>query len=133
MIAGRIDYMCPTLALAVSLIESKTVKAFATLSLERAPRMPNLPTAHEQGLANFEVVSWNALFLPKGTPVAIVRRLNEATGAVLARPDFRTKVEANGATVVAPERRSPEYLQAFVDSEIKKWAAPIKASGVSAD
>jgi tripartite-type tricarboxylate transporter receptor subunit TctC len=133
MIAGRIDYMCPTLPLAIAQIDSKTVKAPAILTRERAPRLPNLASAHEQGLTDFEAGSWNALFLPKDTPAAIVRKLNDAMVAAIAKPSVRSKIEETGAVVVGAERMSPDYLQAFVESEIRKWAAPIKATGVTAE
>ncbi len=133
LIAGRIDYMCPTLPLAIAQIESKTIKAPALLTRNRALRLPELATAQEQGLTNFDVGSWNALFLPKGTPAAIIRKLHDATVATMTLPAVQSKIEAIGITVVGPERRSPEYLQKFVQSEIEKWAAPIRATGVTAD
>jgi tripartite-type tricarboxylate transporter receptor subunit TctC len=69
----------------------------------------------------------------KGTPPALVQRLNEALVAVMDNPAFRERLHALGLIVVAPERRTPAYLQAFVAGEIEKWAAPIKASGVRED
>ncbi len=84
-------------------------------------------------LANFEAYTWNALFLPRGAPADIVKRLHDATVEAMDTPLVRERLEGLGATLVAPERRSPEYLAGFVKSEIDKWAAPIKASGVSAD
>ena len=133
MIGGRLDYQCPTAALAIPQIESKEVKALAILSQQRSPIMPTLASAQEQGLANVNVDSWYAFFVPKGTPAAIVRKLNAATIAAMDSPAVRDRLKDLGATAVAPERRSPEYLQKFVESEIVKWAAPIKAAGVSAD
>ena len=133
LLAGRIDYICEPLQTALPLIEQKSVKALATTTRERAPVLPNLPTVHEQGLTGFDAPIWFALFLPKGTPEAIVRRLNTALGETLDTPDVRRRLESTGLRVAPPERRSSEYLAKFVVSEIKKWAAPIKASGVSMD
>ena len=56
----------------------KQVKAIATLSRDRSPLMPDLPTAQEQGLADFDVVTWNAFFLPKGAPLEVVKKLKKA-------------------------------------------------------
>jgi len=131
LIAGRIDYQCVTTAAALPQIESKMVKPLAILTRDRSPILPSLASAHEQGLSDFEVVSWNALFLPKGTPKPIIQRLNGATIAALDTPVVQARLHDNGATVVAPERRSPEYLQKFVTSEIEKFAASIRASGLS--
>ena len=99
----------------------------------RSPVLPDLATAQEQGLAGFEAYTWNALFLPRGTPDDIVKRLHEAMLAVMETPTVKTRLESFGAALVTPERRSSEYLASFVKAEIEKWAAPIKASGVSAD
>jgi len=133
LIAGLVDYQCATTAAALPQIESGTVKPLAILTKDRSPILPSLASAHEQGLNDFEVVSWNAFFLPKGTPKPIVQRLNEATTATLDTPLVQARLHANGATVVAPERRSSEYLQKFVTSEIAKFAASIRASGLSMD
>jgi tripartite-type tricarboxylate transporter receptor subunit TctC len=133
LVAGRVDYVCNIASTVGQAIEAKQVKAIAALTRERSPILPDLPTAHEQGLAGFEAYTWNAVFLPKGTPSALVMRLNEALVTVMDNPAFRERLHALGLIVVAPERRSPAYLQAFVESEIKKWAVPIKASGAKED
>jgi tripartite-type tricarboxylate transporter receptor subunit TctC len=130
LIAGRIDYACPLAALAIPQIESKKVKAIAIFSKNRLPVMPELASAHEQGLGGFEVVPWYAFFLPKGTPAQIVRKLNDAVTATMETPAVQDKLKAFGYTFVAPDRRSPEYLRTLVDTEIDKWAAVIKAAGV---
>ncbi len=130
LIAGRIDYQCPTGTVAVPLIEGNQAKMIATLTRERWQRAPNLATAHEQGLADFEAYIWFALFLPRGTPTAIVQRLNAAAVEAMNTPAVQARLNEVGATIVAPERRSPEYLQKFVESEISKWAAPIRAAGI---
>jgi tripartite-type tricarboxylate transporter receptor subunit TctC len=133
LIAGRVDFMCDAISTSLSQIQEKNVKPIALLSLQRAPVLPDLKTAHEQGLADFGVDAWNGFFLPKGTPDAIVRRLNKAVNDTLETPYVRERLDALGLSIVAPERRSPDYLASFVRSEIEKWADPIKASGVSAD
>ncbi|HEY7299678.1 MAG TPA: tripartite tricarboxylate transporter substrate binding protein [Xanthobacteraceae bacterium] len=133
LLAGRIDYICEPVQTALPLIEHKSVKALATLTRERSPVLPNLPTAHEQGVTDFDAPLWFALFLPKDTPEVIVRRFNSALGQTLDTPDVRRRLESTGLRIAPPERRSPEYLARFVASEITKWAAPIKASGVSMD
>jgi tripartite-type tricarboxylate transporter receptor subunit TctC len=133
LVAGRVDYVCNIASTVGQAIEAKQVKAIAALTRERSPILPDLPTAHEQGLAGFEAYTWNAVLLPKGTPSALVTRLNEALVTVMDNPAFRERLHTLGLLVVAPERRSPAYLRAFVESEIEKWAAPIKASGAKED
>src|SRR5215471_4156384 len=83
LIGGQIDYFCSNLGGAAPLIVGKQIKAFATLSRSRSPLMPDLPTAHEQGLTDFDVVTWNAFFLPKGAPKEIVKKLNDATSQAM--------------------------------------------------
>ena len=95
----------------------------------RSPVLPNLPTAAEQGL-DVQAYTWNAVFLPKGAPEAIVKKLNGAIVQAMNTPAVRARLEGFGAQVVSDDRATPAYLGQFVKSEIEKWAAPINASGV---
>jgi tripartite-type tricarboxylate transporter receptor subunit TctC len=130
---GRIDYLCEIVSTAKPQIDGGTVKAIAIMTKERSPALPNVPTGLEQGVPNLEAYTWNALFLPKGTPSDIVKKLHDATVEAMKTPSVRERLEGLGAVVVAEDRATPEYLGQFVKSEIEKWAAPIKASGVTAD
>jgi tripartite-type tricarboxylate transporter receptor subunit TctC len=133
MMGGRLDYMCEQISTAFPQIEGGTVKALAVLGLDRVSVLPNLPTAHEQGLAQFDCGAWSAVVLPPRTPDAIVRRLNKAGSDAIDTPSVRERLAAVGVTVIPPQRRSPEYLAKYIPSEIEKWAGPIKASGVSGE
>jgi tripartite-type tricarboxylate transporter receptor subunit TctC len=133
LIAGRIDYWCPFSTTAMSQITGNTIKPIAILSLQRLAVLPDLRTAHEQGLANFEASTWNALFAPKGTPQAIVQKLHDATIQAVATPSSAERLRELGMSPAAPDRRSPEFLAKFVRDEIVKWEGPIKASGISVD
>jgi tripartite-type tricarboxylate transporter receptor subunit TctC len=133
LIAGQMDYFCPLSTAAIAQIESKTVKAIAILTRDRSPIMPNLASAHDQGITDFAADSWQAFLLPKGTPAPIVQKLHDAAVATINTPAVQARLKDIGADPVAPERRSPEYLQKYVESEIQKWAAVIKAAGVSVD
>ena len=131
MIGGRIDYHCLNASAAIQHIEAKNAKAITMTTKERSAAFPAIPTAHEQGLKDFVAENWLAFFFPKGTPAAIVQRLNEAAIAAMMTPAVMDQLKKNGAEIVASERRTPEYLQKFVASEIEKWAGPIKAAGLS--
>ena len=109
-----------------------TVKAIAILSKQRSPALPNVPTAIEQGF-DVEAYTWNGFFLPKGTPEAIVQKLNHATVEAMKTPELRAKLESAGLEFVAEDRTTPAYLAKFVQDEIAKWAVPIKAGGISVD
>ena len=95
--------------------------------------MPNLPTAAEQGTDNLIAYTWNAIFLPKNAPEPIVKKLQGAALEAMHTPSVRDRLESLGARIVPDSEATPQYLQSFVKSEIDKWAAPIKASGVSVD
>jgi tripartite-type tricarboxylate transporter receptor subunit TctC len=133
LLAGRTDFFCEALPTALSQIQSNAVKAIAVLTRDRAAVLPNLPTAQEQGLTNFEAYTWFGFFFPRGTPETIVHHLQQATVAATKMPSVRQRLEGLGATLVAPERTTPEYLGEFVRSEIEKWAGPIRASGASVE
>jgi tripartite-type tricarboxylate transporter receptor subunit TctC len=133
LLAGRIDYMCPTITTAMAQLQSHAVQAPAVLGSERSPAFPDIATADEQGLKGFSANSWNAIFLPKGTPPAIVAKLNAAVLAAMATPAVQQRVRDLGATLPPPEHRTPQYLGSFVASEIKTWSAAIKAAGITAE
>ncbi len=130
---GRIDFLCEIVSTAKPQIDGGTVKAIAIMTKDRSAALPNLPTAEEQGVKGMEAYTWNALFAPKDTPEPIIKKLAEVANQVLETPAVKERLQALGAVVVAPDRRSPEYLRGFVKSEIEKWAAPIKQSGAQLD
>src|SRR5262249_41686422 len=132
LIAGRIDFMCDQISTAISQIRGGTVKAIATMGLERAPGLEELPTADEQGIKGLDCGSWGSFSLPKGTPANIVQALAKASNEAVETPAVRDRLKALGVVVPAAERRTPEYLAKFVPAELARWAVPIKASGVSA-
>jgi tripartite-type tricarboxylate transporter receptor subunit TctC len=132
LIAGRIDYICDSPSTSLPQIEANLVKAIATTGQQRSASLPKVPTAQEQGLT-FDVNSWQGLFLPKGTPEPIVRRLTKAIGDTLDSRLVRERFAAIGESVIDPERRGPAYFAKFVAEEIDKWSTPIKASGVTID
>jgi tripartite-type tricarboxylate transporter receptor subunit TctC len=133
LVGGQIDYLCANLGGAAPLIIGKQVKALAVLSPTRSPIMPELPTAHEQGVADYDVTTWTAIFLPKGAPKAIVDKLNKVTHEAMETPAIKARMLDIGVTGVAVERRSPEYLAKFVAEEISRWEDPIKSSGLQVD
>jgi len=133
LIGGQIQYMCSGTPGAVPQIQGGTVKGIALLARNRSPLMPELATAHEQGLTDFEANAWSGFFLPKGTPAAIVSKLNRAVSEAMDSKAVQDRMHELGATLVGRERRSTEYLQALVEQEIAKWGPLIKAAGISAD
>ena len=133
LVGGQVDYMCEIMSTAKGQVEAKSVKALAMFSPQRSAVFPDLPTAGEQGLLDFEAYTWNAFFLPKGVPAAVVAKLNTATRETMDDPVAAKRLTDIGAVIVGPEKRTPEYLAGFVKSEIEKWAKPIKESGAKAE
>src|SRR5205085_2314570 len=129
---GRIDYLCEIVTTAKPQIDGGTVKAIAIMTKQRSSALPDVPTAIEQG-TDLEAYTWNAIFLPKGTPQAIVTKLDHAAIEAIKTPAVRERLEGLGAQVVSEDRATPEYLAEFVKAEIAKWAGPIKASGVTVE
>jgi tripartite-type tricarboxylate transporter receptor subunit TctC len=130
--SGRVDYLCDIVTTAKPQIDGGTVKAIAVLNDARSSALPDVPTAIEQG---FDVwaYTWNAFLLPKGTPEAIVQKLNHAMVEAMKTPAIREKLDGVGLKLVSEDRATPAYLDRFVLSEIAKWAVLIKASGISID
>ena len=133
LLAGRIDYICNYISTAIGPHQNKTAKVLAALTSRRTPSFPEVSTAQEEGFANLDISAWNAVFMPKNTPAPMVQKLNAALGKALDNPALRKRLEDIGLEVPAPERRTPAYLAQFVAAEIKRWEAPVRASGASFD
>jgi tripartite-type tricarboxylate transporter receptor subunit TctC len=131
LIAGRIDFMCPTITTAMAQLQAHTVQAPAVIGSERSPVFPDIPTAQEQGLKGFAADSWNAIFAPKGTPPAIIAKLNAAARKAMDSPSVQQRVRELGASLPPPDYRTPEYLQSLVESEIKTWGNAAKVAGIT--
>jgi len=126
VVAERIDYYCPALTVAIAPISRQDVKAIAILARNRAQVLPELASAHEQGIADFSAWTWFALFLPRGVPDALSAKMHEAAVGAIGQPFVQARLKQSGADVVARERRSEAYLQKFVEVEIAKWASDLK-------
>jgi tripartite-type tricarboxylate transporter receptor subunit TctC len=133
LIGGRIDYMCDTIQTGAVQAKAKAVKGIAVMAAKRVPIIADLATTGEQGLPGVEASVWNAFFFPKGTPEPIVRKLNRVMSEMLDHPSIRRRLEELGLEIVAPDRRSPEYLASYLPAEIERWAKPIRQAGISVD
>lgn len=133
LIGGQIDYLCEIITTAKPQIDGDKVKAIALMNPTRSSALPNLPTAKEQGVDGLEAYTWNALFVHKDTPDAIVAQLNKAAVEAVQSPAVKERLEGLGAQIVSKENATPDYLAKLLKDEIAKWAPVIKASGVSID
>ena len=133
LMAGRLDYMCSTIQTGAALANNGVVKGIAVMSPRRVKIIPDLPTTGEQGLPGVEASVWNAFFLPPGAPDEIVRKLNRAMSDTLDDPVVSKRLNDLGLEIVAPERRTPEYLAKFVPEEVARWTKVVRAAGISAN
>ncbi len=135
LLGGQVDLMCDQTTNTTQQIESHKVKAFAVTTAKRLtiPALAKLPTLDESGLKGFNVSIWHGLYLPKGTPKAVVDKLNTALRAALKDPEFIKRQEALGAVVITDARLAPAEHRKFVEAEIAKWGPAIKAAGQYAD
>ena len=131
LVAGQVDYMCDQIVNAVPQIKGGTIKAYAIGTAERNPSLPDVPTAKEAGLPEFQASAWNALFAPKGTPKAAVDKLAAALNKALDDENTRKRLLELGSDIPGPDRRGPQALANLVKSEIAKWSPIIKASGAT--
>jgi tripartite-type tricarboxylate transporter receptor subunit TctC len=131
LLAGRIDYLCPSITTAIAQLAAHQIQAPVVLGAKRSAAFPDIPTAQQEGLADMDANSWNAIFLPKATPAPIVAKLNAAVLAAMAAPAVQARLAQLGASLPPPAQRTPQYLQSFVEREIKTWGAAIKAAGIT--
>jgi tripartite-type tricarboxylate transporter receptor subunit TctC len=135
LIGGQIDLMCDQTTTTSAQIAAKKVKAYGVTTAKRinTPELKDLPTLQEAGLKNFQITIFHGLYAPKGTPVSVQKKLNDALKGALKDPDFVKKQESLGAVVVADKRSDPVEHKKFVAAELAKWTPIIKAAGVYAD
>jgi tripartite-type tricarboxylate transporter receptor subunit TctC len=133
LIGGRIDYLCEVVSTVKSQLDGGTIKGLAMLDSRRSKALPNLPTAEEQGTKDLVAYTWNAIFLPKNTPDAIVKKLNGAMLDAMHSAAVSERLSSLGAEIAPDNQATPEYLAKLVKDETAKWAKPIQASGVTVD
>ncbi len=116
-------------------IEAGRVKAFGVTTAKRlgTRALAALPTLDEVGLKGFEVSSWHGIYAPRGTPQAVLDKLNAALRTALKDPELVKREEALGAVVFGDARTTPAGHKRFVEAEIGQWGPMIKAPGQYAD
>lgn len=133
VIGGQVDMMFDTTVVAAPHIQSGKLRAIAVTSAKRLASMPDVPTVAEsgiKGLGDFEVVSWQAIFVPAGTPAPIVERLHKEIRTILAQPDMQEKMKGFG---MEPADFTTAQIAAFQKAEVDKWAQVIKAANIKVE
>ncbi|AYM95140.1 tripartite tricarboxylate transporter substrate binding protein [Acidovorax sp. 1608163] len=129
--AGQVSFMFDQMTAALPLAKAGRVKLLAVTTGKRITLAPELPTMIESGVPGFEMSSWQAIYAPKGTPKAIVQKLNAEIVKALKQPDVQAKLHDQlGMNIVGS---TPEELAAHMDKEIPRWADLVKKSGATPD
>lgn len=133
VIGGQVDMMFDTTVVAGPHIQSGKLRAIAVTSAKRLASLPDVPTVAESGvpgLQDFEVVSWQAIFVPANTPAPIIDKLHSEIRTILAKPDMQEKLKNFG---MEPANMTTAQVAAFQKAEVEKWAQVIKAANIKAD
>jgi len=125
--SGEIDVGFEILGPMLSQVEGKTIRALAVTSGKRFALLPNVPTVQEEGIARYDVASWNALAVPAKTPKDIVAKLTLAANDALKSPEVVAQLQRLG---VRPQGSTPEQMTQLLASEIKRWGDVIKTSKI---
>jgi tripartite-type tricarboxylate transporter receptor subunit TctC len=130
VLAGQMDIVFDSPAPLASLLREGKLRSLVSLGAKRMPELADVPTMAESGLPDVQVVTWNGLVAPAGTPEAIVARLNAAINDALKSPDIRATLSKFGSE---PLGGTPQEFARFVAAESKKWSETIRLSGVKVD
>jgi len=130
LMGGQIQLMLENIPSTLPFVKAGKLRALALSGLKRSSLVPDLPTLDEAGLKGYEIVGWNGLFVPAGTPGPIITRLHTETQRALAAPDTQKRLAAMGADGVG---NSPGEFGAFVKAEVTKWARIVRESGMKVE
>jgi tripartite-type tricarboxylate transporter receptor subunit TctC len=127
LVGGQVDMLIMAAPAANSQIQAGKARALAVLSAKRVSELPNVPTAKEAGVDNFEVPIWYGILAPAATPRDIINRLNLELNKALAAPDVRERLKK---VDVEPVTNTPQQFAEFIKAETVRYAKVIKAAGI---
>jgi tripartite-type tricarboxylate transporter receptor subunit TctC len=130
VIGGQVDMMFDAIPTMAEQIKGGKVKGIATSGKTRSSILPDLPTVHESGVPNYEATIWLGVMAPKGTPAAVVDKLNAEIGKITANPEVRKAWGAQGATAMS---MGVAEFGRYLNDDIAKWANVVKVSGAKVD
>ena len=133
VIAGHIDMNFDQTASSIPAYKAGKVKAFAVTAPKRVAAAPDVPTVDEAGMPGFYMSVWHGIWVPHGTPPAVIAKLNAAIVEALADPDVRRRLEDLGQDITPTDQQSPAALGAFHKAEIDKWWPLIKQAGIKSE
>ena len=128
VIAGHDQMMFATAASVIGHIQEGRIRALAVTTLKRTQILPDVPTMDEAGLKGFDASTWHGLVAPAGTPPEVIATLHDAAIRALNDESVQTSLGKLGVDIVG---KTPQEFQAYIESEIPKWTAIVKASGAT--
>jgi tripartite-type tricarboxylate transporter receptor subunit TctC len=130
LIAGHTDFMFSAVAPAVGQIQAGHLRALGVTSSERLEALPDVPTIAQAGVSGYESVAWYGLFAPRGTPSAVIDRINKETAEVLKDPEVRKQLVDAG---LLPHSSSPQEFAAYIQKDATKWGDVVKKTGIKVE
>ena len=130
VMGGQVPLLWVSIPAAAQFVKTGKLKALAVSTTKRSAAFPDVPTMQEAGVADFEVDSWYAMFVPAKTPKAVVDKLNRALNAVVSQPEIKERLLAQGSEGVGG---TPEALGKMVDAELPRWAKLAKDANIRAE
>lgn len=131
VVSGQVGYLCDQVTSLMSQVKANAVRPLAVLAPTRSPVLPDVPTATEAGMSGIDMVVWNALFAPKGTPPEIIEKLNAALVKAITDPASREKFLQLGAEPPPENQRSPQALHQVHAADVTKWGEVIRSANVT--
>ena len=128
MLGGEVDYECDPVLGTLSQVQAGNVKALVVAAKKRSPLLPDVPTSHEHGLPEFDIAPFYAVFVPSGTPQAVIDKLADALNKGLNEEAVQKRLAELGADPVEPERRGPKALADLVKSETARLMPILRAA-----
>ena len=130
LLSGQINMMCTASGSFLPLIRAKQIRAYAITMGTRAESAPEIPTADEAGMPGLHLLTWNALYAPKGTPRLVIDKLNAAAVQAMADPTFRKRMVELALEMPPSDQLTPEALGALQKSDIETWWPLMRAAGI---
>lgn len=127
LMAGNVDMMFEQMYAAAPSINSGKLRPLAITARTRLPQFPNVPTFAEVGYPGVEVLNWQGVIVPKGTPAAVIAKLNDAVNRALKEPDMREKITSQGNEVAGG---TPQEFAALIASESEKWGKVVRTAQI---